>query len=277
MIQIKNFLSKHAFLVVFIIAILIAFTNFLIYPIFISGQMKLATIPVAKGTLEEGTLITSEMMEEKTVSMDQVPEGILTQKELVVGNFVRENGRIPAGGYFFTELLSSEEATFGSSFKELREGEWAYTMVVPGRWDQNSNLNPGELIDIYFYTTEKVQREDEKGILFTKESPVFGMLAENKRIIGISDTGDNRFVTIAMEEEEISYFTLAEKLGEIYPLVYYGSSGLTEGKAECYDSSLLRAWLKEQSAAIFETDPALLEGNPAESVFIPATEEGGNN
>ncbi len=252
--EIKKFLSKHSFIVIFAVAIIIAAANFLVYPVFIKGSMNYKDVPVAKVTLPEGTQIADEMIAYVSVTAENVPQGAMLNKEDVVGKFVKENNSIPTNGYFYVEQVANDQQTFGSVYKELEEGEWAYTLVVPARYCQNGAFKIKQLIDIYFYTEVKETDENEENNFRTYDAPVFGMIAENRRIVGIADAGDAKYVTIACDEEDIGYLTIAERMGEVFPLVYYGSSGLIDANTEVYDVTATRNWITERASQIFELD-----------------------
>lgn len=254
--KVKGFLRRHSFIVVFIVALIIAVANYIVYPLFISHDLNLVSIPIAKETITEGSQITEDMLSSVSIAVELLPPGIALQKDEIVGLFVANNATVPRNGFFYVESLSNEEAAMGSAYKELLDGEFAYTMEVPAVYDQNSSLKPGQLVDIYFNCEyEKTDSEQPENSI--PNAVLFGLLKENARIISVVDNGETRFVTYALTEEDIFYFEVAEHMaknykGEIYPLVYFGTNGSLERVSTyMYDEDSLRVWLKDK-AILFE-------------------------
>lgn len=254
--KVKGFLKRHSFIVVFIVALIIAAANYMVYPLFISHDLNLVSVPIAKDTILEGSQITEEMLSSVSIAVELLPSGIAIQKDDIIGLFVASNATVPKNGFFYVESLSNEETAMGHAYKKLSEGEFAYTMEVAAVYDQNSILKEGQLVDIYFNCEyEKTDAENPENSV--PNAVIFGLLKENARIISVVDSGEARFVTYALSEEDISCFEIARHMaksykGEIYPLVYYGSNAsLEKTNTFMYDEEGLRVWLKDK-AQIFE-------------------------
>lgn len=277
---IRDYLKRHSFIVVFLVALIIAVTNYLVYPLFISRDLKLVEIPIANESLAEGTLITEEMLSSVSIAADLLPGGIYLDKTSVIGTYVKLDTTIPKNGFFYAESLTEEAEVMGNAYSKLNEGEYAYTISVPAKYDQNEALKDGQYVNFYFHC--EYELEDEP------HAVIYGMLSENTRIIGITDLEDSRHVTLALSEEDLSYFTIAEHFaqnykGGIYPSVYYGSSGEPDYiKTNYYDITNMRFWLKER-AVVYEYPESikdmLKEGgtiDPDEMKEVENLSDGGN-
>jgi len=247
--KIKNFFKKNSFLVVFIIALVIAISNYLIYPVFISKDLKLIDVPVAKETIKEGSLITDEDITFVQISEELLPSGIVISKDYLIGKYIMQNNAVPKNGFFYLEVLTDKEEILGGIFKELNDGEFSYTQEISSLYDQNENLKVGQLVDIFFDCEyQKIDRDNPNN---TEENAVvYGLLKENARIVGLVDNGDTRYVTYALKEDDLGYFTIAEHMaknykGKIIPLVS-SESGNQMIKSNLYDVDSLRAWLKDK-------------------------------
>lgn len=254
--KVKVFLKKHSFITVFIVALVIAAANYIVYPLFISHDLNLVSVPIAKEAILEGTQITEDMLSTVQIAPELLPPGIALNKDDITGLYVAEGWAIPKNGFLYVETLATEETAMGAAYKELLDGEFAYTMEVAAVYDQNFSLKKGQLVDIYF-GCEYEKENEENPELSELNAVMFGLLKENARIISVVDGGEVRYVTYALSEEDISYFEIAKHMaknyrGEIYPLVYFGSSrALEEKNTYMYDVDTLRIWLKDK-AQVFE-------------------------
>lgn len=259
--EIRNYLRKHSFVVVFLIAAVIALANFFVYPVFISKGLNLVSVPIAKEGIPEGTLLTQELVTTVEISDDLLPRGVIREKESVLGSYVAEGTHIPAEGFFYPEFLSDEKTSIGRIYTMLKEGEWAYTLLVPARYDQEGCLRPGQLVNLYFSGTWRKPYDDNENLEY--DSQIFGLLGENLRILSVTENGENgRYVTLAVSEEEVPYLTVAENIGKVYPLVYYGSLMEKENapESEIFGKEELRSWIESISLIERKEWDPLLDG-----------------
>jgi len=269
---VRNFLKRHSFIVVFVVALLIALTNYMVYPIFISKDLDLSEIPIAKDTIAEGTLITEEMLSSVSISAELLPPGIYLSKDAIIGMYVGADTSIPKGGFFYDEQLSIEEDAMGSIHSKLVEGEFAYAIPLEERYFQDDSLKEGQYVDFFFYTYEDI--EEDSGTTF--DAPVFGMLAKGVRVLSISGGEGETYVTVALSEENLSYFQIAEQWnvkngGSIYPLLNFSSDGLSEDESLYYNEDALHAWLKAHSN-VFENSEEIKAAKYIERYGVSTSE-----
>lgn len=239
----KNLFKRHSWIILIIIAIVIAGTNYLVYPVIIKKQLNLVEIPVAKQTIEETTLITDDMLTTISIAKDYLPLNVETDKENIVGKYSGLNATIAPNGFFYKELLTNDISLYGNTFHSLNDGEWAYTIAVSSKNNQNNLLNEGEYISVFYY--EEYENDD-----YTKAYEV-GQLAENVRILNVSSAvNDAQYVTLAIPEKDVAYFTLAEQYGHIYPVVNYASNSKDGHITDVYDIESTKSMLKDKNMII---------------------------
>lgn len=242
MAKIKEFIQRHSFILIIVVAVLVATTNFLIYPVFINKQLNLVDVPISNITIEENQLITKEMI--TTVSMDPklLPTSVELDEDKIIGKYVKGKCTIPAQGFFADELMTDSVTALGKAYSNLKEGEYAYTLTLPESFQKASLFKNNQYINVYYYE-EFVNEEGTKAFQA-------GQLAENKRVVDIVEdvnNGTQLFVTIALSEDEIGYFLLAEQIGTVIPALNWQSNGLNFRPTTYYDIINLKTHLSEMS------------------------------
>lgn len=276
--KVRGFLRRHAFIVVFLVAIIVATANFLVYPYFIKNDLELIDIPIAKTTLKQGTKITEDMLDVVSTNKQFLPKGIYLDKSAIVDKYVAENTTIPTNGFIYAEMLSDSETVMGGVFSNLEQGQFAYTIPVAERYCKGDNFREGQYVNVHFYCWTNIDTLEDT----SKNGVVHGVVAENLKIIDISASANANqiFVTFAVNEEEMAYLTTAQQLavhlaGDIYPIIYSGSDGVSKSETNFYNIDDMRVWLKDNSYIIElseEEKNALLNGD-AEINDTPATDE----
>lgn len=238
----KEFLKKHVSLVVIIIAIIIAGTNYLVYPLFIKKDMQLVEVPVAIAKINEQTKITPELITKVEVVENYLPANVIRDENQILGKYVANDSAIAMSGFFYNDLIVDEMYVMGDAMNKLNEGEYAYSIQVDSKNVLNVDFKIGHLINVYVDFTYN----DENNILHH----VFGQIAENKRIIAINEDRTN--ITLALNEDEIAYFSLIEDLSnsKIVPSLYYDSLGNNNASTEYYDIFGMKNYMDEKSTIL---------------------------
>ena len=264
--KIKEYLRKYVYLVVIAVALLIAGTNYLIYPMFIKKNMNIVKVPVAVEKISGATRIEETMITEMEIIDGFLPENVVTDKDKLNGLYVKKGAMVPSNGFFYSDCLSNEEQTLGTMFSNLNENEYAYNLSCKSRWVENDNIRVGQYINVYFvfnYLNSQVYLPDENA----KATPVqnvdiknvFGQLAENVRVLALSS--DKTTITLALTEEQIAQINLAEQflestrinnqnMGEIIPMIYFNSNMTQDHNTEYYDIDKTINWIMSKSEII---------------------------
>lgn len=263
--KIKEYLKKYIYLVVIAIALLVAGTNYLVYPMFIKKNMNVITVPVAVEKINEATRIEETMITEMEIIDGFLPANVITDKSKLEGLYVKKGAIVPTNGFFYTDCLSTETQTLGEMFTNLNDGEYAYNLSTKSRWVINDNIKVGQYINLYITFNYLVNAQDGtlsdykvQGAGYDVKN-VYGQLAENVRVIAISN--DKSVITLALKEEQLAQISLAEQFiessrinnqiaGEIIPLIYFDSN-LTEGhNTEYYDLNQTINWIMSKSEVL---------------------------
>lgn len=265
----KKFLKRHSWIVLIIIAIVIAGTNYLVYPVFIKKELNLVEIPVAKTTINETTQISEDMLTTLSVAKEYLPTNIITDKNEIIGKYSNRDVTIAPNGFIYTDYLTDDATLFGETFSMLNDSEWAYTMPLSGKYNQNGEIKANEYVSMFF-VQEYVDDNDHTRLRA-------GQLAENVRVISITEpTTDSQYLTLAIPEADIAYYALAERIGEIFPLVNFASNGTTPYFSEVYSIDATRQIIAEQND-IFNRDYSEDEEVVENVVVIDETETPANS
>lgn len=247
--KVKEFLKKYVAIVVILVALLVAGTNYLIYPLFIKKQLNIVTVPIATEKIGESTKITEDMIEEMEIIDGYLPENVVTDKEKLVGLYVKQGCVVATKGFFYTEFLANEKQTLGTIYSNLKENEYAYNLAVDDRWTKNGNIQQGQTINLYFTYSYL----DEQEIVHN----VFGQLAENVRVIAVSE--EKTVLTLAVPEEDLAYIKLTEEIiaqckdgvsHQIIPMAYFDSANNLSYNTEYYDIQQTRSWINDTADTI---------------------------
>ena len=179
----------------------------------VNRKLDLRQTLVASRTIPPRTQITDNDLAELMIPASYLQDRTLNDRSELIGKYTDIQGSIPAGSPFYREMIKDESELPDSPYLQLKEGQSAYTMKADIA-KLGGTLSPGQRVDIYA-TFES-----------NRERPVTGCLLENVRIIAIKDyrglslddpesTGTVDMVILAVNDEDISMFTLSEKTGDV--------------------------------------------------------------
>lgn len=242
MTKFKEFLRRHSFLLIIFIAIIVAATCYLVYPTLITRQLKLVDVPVANQTIEQNTQITNEMISTIQINKDFLPEGIVYDKETIVGMYVDNGYTIPKNGFVYKEQLCDVAYLYGKTFARLSEGEYAFPFELEKEYvylSADGILKPGEYINIYLQREYTDDEDNEKHIV--------GLLAEHIKVINVSSS-DTSKITLAVTEEQISDLLVGLAVtdkddAELVPMLNYQSASAEFVKSTFFDIEQTRKYI----------------------------------
>lgn len=255
--KIKQLLNKYVYIVVIVIALLIAGTYYLIVPLFINQKLNVITVPVAVERIPEATRITSEMYQEMEIIDGYLPNNVITDSTKLNGLYVKKGTMIAKDGFFYVDYLANEEQTLGTIYTNLEDGEYAYNLQTSERWVTNDNISVGQYINLYVSFNYLSMDDDiAKANNIEQINSVFGQLLENVRVIAMSE--DRTIITLACKEEQIGKIRLAEHFinnarissvmeGEIIPMTYFDSNLTLNYETQYFDMNQTEDWIMEKS------------------------------
>ena len=163
------------------------------------------------------------------VDKTAVYEGMILDKEEIVGQFVRIDTVIPRGSPFFNSVLEVPEEITDYAITQLNQGQIAFPLAVDLVQVAGNTLVEGIHIDIFCSIQQR------------SEVPIHGVLLKSVRIIGIKDrrgialddpesTKMAGILILAVDQELVSLLSNAQKMGK---LEFYASSESYLKKEEC--------------------------------------------
>lgn len=236
----KNILKKYKAIVIIIVALVVALANYLLYPTFIKKDMQLIEVPIAVQPIGPGTKISEEFLTTKLTNADMIPDNIVYDKQEVINKYVCANYTIPTNGFIYTETITTEKEALGVVYYKLEEGQVAYTIKVEANQYRDGKFKVGQNVDVYFRA--EIPQKSGKDYLV-------GKLDNNVKIINITGDGDV-FLTLSLNEEDLKYYLIAEKVGEIIPVIEIKQVDAQE----IYSEDSLRQYLETKATALTLSD-----------------------
>lgn len=172
------------------------------------------TIPVATFQIQRGDKILETMIAEKAWPKDMLPEGVLLDKEEILGK-IAQSPLFPSEPFLAAKIGDTERF---SGF--VKEGMRAYTILTPNDASLVAGLiTPGDKVDVLF-TDRKTQKEYTGGGSTTP-------LLQNIEVMAVGhdlsetdartkDVKDMRSVTLAVTLDMATKLALAQELGSLH-------------------------------------------------------------
>lgn len=227
---------------VLLIAVVVAGTNYLVYPTFIKRDLQLVEVPVANRTLNETTQIDETMLTSVAIAVDYIPSQIITDKEAILNMYVQRGTSIPANGFFYGEQLTTVEEMFGENYAKLDDGKSIYALEYDAKNNVGGTFKKGLYVNIYYV-------QDYESSYGTKEA-VFGQIAEKAKILDVD--AEKNVLILEVNGEDISYFEICSKYGKVIPSVDSYSNTIDKS-TDFYDIDELKYYLDDK-ARIYDND-----------------------
>ena len=247
--KIKKFLKKNSFIVILMIAVLIAGTNYLIYPVFIKSNLSLSDVPIALKESPEGTMITDDMIGVISIDKSFLPEGIVMEKDEIVDHYSKIDHTIPVNSFLYSDSLSEAEEVYGPQYGKLSKGKYAFDIVNNGQisliYDiKNQIIKEGMNINVY-YRQQFINSNKE-------EAYYVGLLAEECKVVNV----DSDTITIAVNEEDLPYLITAQAKGTLIPLTSWQSTMADWSNTVIFDISQTKDHLRDDYGEFFTRQDA---------------------
>lgn len=143
----------------------------------VSTALDLISVPIASQDIERNTHITDSMVTTARLqrAVTAQTQNLITNRQSVIGQYVRYDTSIIRGSFFHTTQLISRENLPNSMFRDLRPGRTVFSLALTGRNDTYAGfVRRGDYIDIYFSATED-------------NRPVFGKFITGIRVLAVKD------------------------------------------------------------------------------------------
>ena len=175
-IAFKRFLGNKN--TVTIIGVLAAFAVvFFAYNWRVRTALDLIPVPVANQTIERNTQITDAMIGRVQLqrAATTTARDIITNRQSVIGMYVRYDTTIIEGSFIHSSQLISREHLPNSMFRDLREGYTVFSLALNASNNENAHfIGVGNYIDLFFRATDD-------------QRPVLGRFIRNIRVLAMKD------------------------------------------------------------------------------------------
>ena len=194
----KLFANKGV--VTFLGGVLCIIILFFAYRYRVNKEINPISVPYAKERLEARAEITEDKVGTLKVAATMVTEGVIRDKQQVIGKYVNYNTFIPAGSLFYTSSVITWDQMPDSAWSDIADGTTIVYLSATST-TTGSFIYPGDKIDLYFKTTDN-------GKL------VYGKLIEGIKVLAVKDsTGAHIFKkTAAQKDFATLIFSLSEDL-----------------------------------------------------------------
>ena len=181
------------------------------FRLFVKMKLDVKTTYVASHSISPRTIISENDLLEVEVANAYLINNAYINKSEIIGKITDIQGTIPAGSPFYKSMLYEVDKINDQATSLLKEGQTAYTMNT--EMYKVSSFTIGNRVDLYLSLNDK-------------DNPLTGRILKNVRILSIKDnhglsieneesTGIPYYIELAINENDISWLTLAESVGDI--------------------------------------------------------------
>ncbi len=177
----KFFTNKNTVTIIGVVAIL--FILYFLYTKKINDATDEVTVFVAARTINPQTQITNEDVTTIKVAKAARPDGVILDKNKIVGKYTGVGSTIPEGSMFYDDVIVEKEELPGD-WLTLLEKDADGNLEIPYYFSVNTtttfgnSIQPGDYVDFY------VKMYDQK----QNNKLIFGKLIENVKILAVTES-----------------------------------------------------------------------------------------
>lgn len=236
----------------------------------VDAEIDIITVPYAAKELPGRSEITENDIIYMPVPSSAIPPNAIRDVEMIIGKYVVEGFGITPNSFFFEDKILNRNELPDAAILNLREGEYAFPLIVNIESSSGNSIIPNTYVDLYFLANEQVE---ENGQLVTKPfvsklgtrirvtsakdsntSDVFEENSQDKKdrstsgIEAAANSGKSitKLYTFAINEDQVKLFNQAKLLGDIIP-VAAADSHLEGIKGKAYGISATKEWIQKHS------------------------------
>lgn len=147
-------------------------------------------VPYANVTIASRTEITEDMISYVDVPQKSLKGNVLTNSQTqIVGRFTNVGSVIPAGSFFYEDVIVNKNELPDSFLIDIPEGTVAYSFSVDVESTYGNSMYPGNYVDIYF-----------KGV--EGDRIMLGKMIENVKILAVKDSSGNHVFEGTTEQRQ---------------------------------------------------------------------------
>lgn len=136
-------------------------------------------VPVAAVNIQPRTEITADMVEYVDIPPVLMRDGVITNRNAVIGMYTHYNTVVPQGSLFYQGVLIEERDLPDTAFTEVEEGDIPYSFRVNMATTFGNSIFPGNIVDIY------MKANDDGGRVMV------GRFLKNVKVLAVKDSSGN--------------------------------------------------------------------------------------
>ena len=170
---------------------------------------------VASHQIFQRTFLSEDDIEEIEIPKGYILEGVYTNKEDIIGKYVKLSYSIPKGSMFYKGALETGQKD--ELYTLLMKDQVSYDLYTTDVKVNSGTLSKNMFVDLYL-------------TISNNGKPVSDLLLKNARIIGLYDNNEQQIldydqnskvyiISVAIEKKDVAYLNKASVLGDIRVLV----------------------------------------------------------
>jgi len=179
--------------------------------VYIDSRLDLIDVPVAQKELAPRSKITEEDIVMVKLPKAYLPENIILNRKILIGQYSLIDGKIPQGSFLYDSMVEtlSEAKDYPSLL--LKEGQVVYALEVDLKSTSGNTLVPNQKVDLYFS-------------LVNNRLTIVDQLIGNVRILSLKDkngkelekaTDIPKLMLVALDQKLVPLLTKAIQLGDL--------------------------------------------------------------
>lgn len=255
--KLRLLIKKNRAFFTLLLLISMGFIAYTTFENIVKETLALKQVPVASTTIQEGTIISESDISYIEMPQVAVIDGIVENKDDLVGKVVNYGNSFAKGSMFYSELLANKEDVKDIKFLELEQGQVAVNLNVNTITSYANSIRIGHKIDLFFSGTG-VEKDGEK------EKVIYGELVKQAKVLNIYTVGDettgieNSVLVVALSYEDADLVGRAKVFGEVFPIISYDSINEMNSE-EFYDLNRMKDAIYQRTIDI-QLHPTQKEG-----------------
>jgi Flp pilus assembly protein CpaB len=179
--------------------------------IYIDNRLELIDVPVAISDLSPRTQITESDIEVVKMPKAYLPQGLILDREILVGQYTLMSTTIPKGSFVYDTMVETLDEAKDYPSLLLKEGQVVYALEVDLKNTLGNTLQPFQSVDLYVS-------------LVNNRVTFVDQLISHVRILSLKDKNGKdiekptdlpKLMLIALDQQQVTVLTKAIRLGDL--------------------------------------------------------------
>ncbi len=227
-----------------IIAVLVLIVASVGLALYLLLRADIVAVPVASHTIRPWNEISAEDITEIYVRSEDIPEGVILDKEEIIGKYTLAATTIYTGSYYFEDMLEDASSLVDGPYRYLADDEVAYDLYIKDVKINAAAISPSMSIDLYLTIKDgdKVYSDLLLGNVY-----VLGAYSDEGRRI-YDRASDAELLTLRVDKEAVNYLNKALVIGDISVII--SSDSYTSESSELNTESVLMRYLNDEEDSL---------------------------